>query len=73
MFVKTDWPRLVQNLLWIYTSSYNENSVYWVIMNNFVITLSIGTYWNKFQLHTLYKEYIYLIIKNQKFSHAKYI
>jgi hypothetical protein len=44
MFVKTDWPGLVQKLLWIYTVLYNENSVYWVIMNNFVITLYIGTY-----------------------------
>jgi hypothetical protein len=44
MFVKMDWPGLVQKLLRIYTVSYNENSVYWVIMHNFVITLSIGTY-----------------------------
>jgi len=42
-------------------------------MNNFVTTLPIGTFWNKFPLHILYKNYIYLIIKNQKFQYAKYI
>lgn len=40
-------------------------------MNSFVITLSSGTYWNKFPLHTLYTEYIYIIIRNKKFSHGK--
>jgi hypothetical protein len=54
IFVKTNWPRLVQNLLWIYTVSCNENSVYWVITNNFVITLFTGTYWNKYPLYSLY-------------------
>jgi len=28
ILVKTDWPRLVQNLLWVYIASCNENSVY---------------------------------------------
>ena len=42
-------------------------------MNNCVITLSTGIYWNIFPLHTFYTEYINLIIKNKKFSHAKYV
>jgi hypothetical protein len=67
MFVTVNWPNLVQYLLWDYTASCNQYSVY------FVITLSIGTYWNKFPIHTLYTKYIYLIIKSQTFSKAKFI
>jgi hypothetical protein len=53
MLVKHNWPSIVQHLLWVYKVSCNENPVFLVIINNFVVTQPIGTYWKKFQMHIL--------------------
>lgn len=37
-------------------------------MNNFVITLFIGTYWNKFPIHTLYTYISTLLLKAKHFQ-----
>ena len=42
-------------------------------MNNFVITHSIATYWNKFPIHTLYSIYVYILLLTTKNSHMQSI